>query len=74
MKKRLDNLYGMVKQDWTKGEILTEIDKISNEFESRVCKSCVYNTTSEMCNKFIKRPPMSQVSKFGCTEFERYSK
>lgn len=36
---RLDNLYGMVKQDWTKQEILDEIDSIiedTKEYDLKV--------------------------------------
>ncbi len=60
-----DSVYQAMNQVW---------NEMQQDFNSRVCMNCVYNTPSEMCNKFIKRPPTSQVSKFGCTEFERYSK
>ena len=78
MTDKLNNLYGKVKQDWSKQEILDGIDDIIDDFESSVCDNCAsYNNSNGMCyfGVDIKLTPSHEYvgtpKDFGCNKFTR---
>ena len=73
----LDNLYGMVKQDWSKQEILDAIDKINTDLDSRVCENCTHGGIDlddrYYCDKGIIEHYriVNNSNDFGCNKFKR---
>jgi len=57
------------------------VDKIYNDFESRICKHCKYYSDNKLLQRFCKnhqlkiKPPglyfIPQSEDFGCNRFER---
>ena len=80
MTDKLNNLYGKVKQDWSKQEILDGIDDIIADFESRICDKCKYfmegEDISHACSAgnscgIDEYGVPSVLRSFGCIEFKR---
>ncbi len=68
----IDNLYGMVNKDWTKQEILNEINRINNELESQVCENCIYFNNQSCNHDSIGLSIDGYVPlNFGCNKFKR---
>ena len=44
---RLDNLYGMITNNCTKKDILTEIDKMCDDFDAMTCNTCSMSRKSD---------------------------
>lgn len=78
---KLDNLYGMVNQNWTKQEILNEIDRINADIESRTCENRKYikGVRSSRYNSEVDARHCTVLNQkvednFGCVKFKRRDK
>lgn len=55
------------------------VNKIQDDFESRICGNCKYHTSFTSCSKNIERPSKflslhegyEPISGFGCNKFQR---